>query len=55
MTEAIKYDRWNSDFLLWTDAGILHALDKAKPYENFVKRFYQSMQPQWIFTNANVD
>ena len=50
MTEAVKYDKWNTDILVWTDGGYMHQFPRSiiSP-ENIVKKFYQLIQPQWLF------
>ncbi len=29
MAEAVKYDKWNTDYLLWTDGGMMHHFSKS--------------------------
>ena len=54
MKEAIKYDKWNTDYLVWTDGGILHVYDQARPSVNFFEKFFLSFQPQWFHTNVRL-
>jgi hypothetical protein len=53
MKEAVKYDKWNTDFLVWTDGGILHVFDKDKPHANFIEKFFQTVQPIWYHINMD--
>lgn len=50
MTEALKHDKWNTDLLVWTDGGHMHIFPRniVSP-ENVIEKFYQILQPQWMF------
>lgn len=50
MEEAVKHDKWNTDILVWTDGGYMHIFPRnlVSP-ENVIQKFYQLIQPQWIF------
>ena len=54
MVDALKYDKWNTDFLIWTDGGYMHQFEKNAVYpENVIKKFYQFIQPQYVFLTYN--
>lgn len=50
MVEALSYDKFNTDIIIWSDGGYMHQFPKniLYPY-NLVKNFYQFGQPQWTF------
>jgi hypothetical protein len=48
--EAVQFDKFNSDFLIWNDATFMRQFDKNLfEHENLVKKVYQLLQPQWVF------
>lgn len=51
MLESLKYDKFNTDILIWVDAGYTHifpdSLNIFDP-ENLVRKYYQLLQPQWV-------
>jgi hypothetical protein len=52
MEAAIDYDKFNSDFLIWCDAGINHIFSSSVVWpENTILKYYQLLQPQWTFFN----
>lgn len=51
---ALEHDKFSTDFFIWTDGGFTHQSPKniVSP-EDVVKKFYQVLQPQWIFFTHN--
>lgn len=51
MQESLKYDKFNSDILIWVDAAFTHNfpehINVFSP-ENTFKKLYQFLQPQWL-------
>lgn len=54
LEEAARHDKFASDFLAWTDAGLNHifARNMAHPH-NHLLLWFQFLQPQWIFFAAS--
>jgi hypothetical protein len=50
MAAALKRDKFNSDFYIWTDGTYLRQFEKniVSP-ENIICKFYEFLQPQWLF------
>ncbi len=51
MLESLKYDKFNTDILIWVDAGYTHIFaDSINIFdpENVVRKYYQLLQPQWV-------
>jgi hypothetical protein len=54
MTEALQYDKFNTDILIWTDGGYMHNYPQNVVYpENVILKFYQLLQPQWLLFTHN--
>jgi hypothetical protein len=50
LEEALKHDKFNSDFIIWNDGGYMHQFTKnPMTPDNLIKQFYQMVQPQWVF------
>jgi hypothetical protein len=55
LEEALKYDKFNTDFIIWSDGGYMHQFTKnIMSPENLVKSFYQMFQPQFVFFAYNM-
>jgi hypothetical protein len=49
---ALPYDKFNSDFFIWCDAGYNHIFSNSVVWpDNVMLKYYQLLQPQWIFFN----
>lgn len=50
LEEALRYDKFGSDFLVWTDAGLNHIFTQNMVYpENHLLKWFEFIQPQWLF------
>jgi hypothetical protein len=51
MHESLKYDKFNTDIMIWVDAGFTHhfpnQINVFSP-DNTLKQLYQFLQPQWL-------
>lgn len=47
---AMQYDKFNSDYLIWTDGGLNHVFPGNLVYPvNHLKNWFEFIQPQWLF------
>jgi hypothetical protein len=54
MAEALEHDKFNTDFLIWTDGGYMHNYPRnlVSP-ENVIEKFFHLLQPQWLHFTYN--
>lgn len=50
LTSALDYDKFNSDYFIWTDGGLNHIFSKSMVSpENHLRKLFEFFQPQWVF------